>query len=100
MLNSGDVITLDLGAPAGREAGLRRPAVVVTAQRLLDTGPSVVNVVPLTTTIRDFGNLWRSRANPIGRSGGAPARSQGLGCWPRSGIDARFPARAAGDASA
>lgn len=54
MLTSGDVIDLDLGIPAGREAGFRHPAVVVTAQRILDAGPSVVQVVPTTSTIRSF----------------------------------------------
>ena len=56
MLNSGDVVTVHLGTPAGREAGFGRPAVVVTAQRILDAGPSVVQVVPLTTTVREFGS--------------------------------------------
>lgn len=56
MLNSGDVIDLDLGAPAGTEAGLRRPALVVTAQRILDAGPSVIQVVPLTSRVRGFGS--------------------------------------------
>lgn len=56
MLNSGDVVELDLGVPAGREAGFRHPAVVVTAQRILDASPSVIQVVPLTTTLRDFGS--------------------------------------------
>ncbi len=56
MLTSGDIVDLDLGVPSGREAGLRRPAVVVTAQRLLDADPSVIHVVPLTTTIRSFGS--------------------------------------------
>jgi mRNA interferase MazF len=54
MLSSGDVVELDLGAPEGHEAGFRHPAVVVTAQRVLDENPSVVHVVPLTTTIRQF----------------------------------------------
>ena len=54
MPNSGDVVDLDLGAPAGREAGFRHPAVVVTAQRILDASPSVIHVVPLTSTIRRF----------------------------------------------
>ena len=52
MLTPGDVVTLDLGTPIGSEAGLRRPAVVVTAQRVLRGGPSVVQVVPLTRTVR------------------------------------------------
>jgi mRNA interferase MazF len=51
---SGDVVDLDLGAPEGREAGFSHPAVVVTAQRILDATPSVVQVVPLTSTIRGF----------------------------------------------
>lgn len=54
MLTSGDVVPVDLGAPIGREAGFRHPAVVVTAQRLLDAAPSVVHVVPLTSTRRGF----------------------------------------------
>jgi len=54
MPTSGDVIDLELGAPEGREAGCRHPAVLVTAQRILDAEPSVVHVIPLTTTIRSF----------------------------------------------
>lgn len=54
MLTSGDVVDLDLGIPTGHEAGFRHPAVVVTAQEVLDQGPSVVQVVPLTSTIRKF----------------------------------------------
>lgn len=54
MLTSGDVVTVDLGAPAGREAGFQHPAVVVTAQRLLNAAPSVVHIVPLTSTRRGF----------------------------------------------
>ena len=54
MPTSGDVVEVDLGAPAGREAGFRHPAVLVTAQRILSASPSVVHVVPLTTTIRRF----------------------------------------------
>lgn len=54
MPTSGDVVDLDLGTPAGREAGYRHPAVVVTAQRILDTSPTVVQVVPLTSTIRPY----------------------------------------------
>lgn len=54
MLNSGDVVKVDLGSPAGREAGFRHPAIVVTAQRILEAGPAVVQVIPLTSTIRQF----------------------------------------------
>lgn len=54
MPTSGDVVDLELGVPEGREAGFRHPAVLVTAQRILDAGPSVIHVVPLTSTIRRF----------------------------------------------
>lgn len=54
MLTSGDVVAVDFGFPVGREAGYRHPAVVVTAQRLLDASPSVLQVVPLTSTVRGF----------------------------------------------
>lgn len=54
MLTSGDVIDLDLGVPEGREAGFRHPVVVVTAQRILDAEPTVIQVVPLTSTRRGF----------------------------------------------
>lgn len=56
MLTSGDVVDLDLGTPRGREAGLRRPVVVVTAQEIIDGLANVVQVVPLTSTIRAFGS--------------------------------------------
>ena len=56
MLISGDVVDVDLGLPAGREAGLARPAVVVTAQEILKREPNVIQVVPLTSTVRDFGS--------------------------------------------
>lgn len=55
MLTPGDVVDLDLGMPSGNEAGLRRPAVVVTAARILRGGPNVVQVVPLTRSLRQSG---------------------------------------------
>ena len=54
MPTSGDIVDLDFGAPEGREAGFVRPAIVVTAQRILDANPTVVHVVPLTSTVRRF----------------------------------------------
>ncbi len=54
MPTSGDVVDLQLGAPEGKGAGFRHPAIVVTAQRILDADPSVVQVVPLTSAIRSF----------------------------------------------
>ena len=64
MLTSGDVIDLDLGMPAGRGAGFRHPAVVVTAQRVLDSEPSVVQVVPVTSTLRGFESEVELEADP------------------------------------
>ena len=55
MLTPGDIVTLDLGVPTGSEAGLQRPAIVVTARRILRGGPNVVQVVPLTRTLRTSG---------------------------------------------
>lgn len=55
MLTPGDVVDLDFGIPAGSEAGLIRPAVVVTAERVLAGDPNVVQVVPLTSTLRASG---------------------------------------------
>ena len=54
-LTPGDVVELDLGVPAGSEAGLVRPAVVITAGAILRGGPNVVQVVPLTRTIGSSG---------------------------------------------
>ncbi|MBW3640128.1 MAG: type II toxin-antitoxin system PemK/MazF family toxin [Actinobacteria bacterium] len=56
MLTSGDVVTVVLGPLDAPRGGLPAPAVVVTAQRLLDASPSVVHVVPLTSTRRGFGS--------------------------------------------
>lgn len=44
----------DLGLPEGQPAGFVHPVVVVSAQRVLDAEPSVIHVVPLTTTLRRF----------------------------------------------
>lgn len=48
------MIQLDLGVPEGREAGFRHPAIVVTAQRILDAHPNVIQLVPLTSKVRGF----------------------------------------------
>jgi mRNA interferase MazF len=72
MLSSGDVVELDLGLPVGTEAGFTHPAIVVTAQRILDAGPTVVQVVPLTTTIRAFRSEVSIEPDP---SNGLTARS-------------------------
>lgn len=56
MLTPGDVVELDLGTPTGSEAGSRRPAILVTAGQILRGSPNVVQVVPLTRTIRKSGS--------------------------------------------
>lgn len=74
MQHSGDVVDFDLGLPEGREAGFRHPAIVVTAQRILDAGPTVVHVVPLTTTVRAFNSeviVEPDGANGLGQSSAA-----------------------------
>jgi mRNA interferase MazF len=63
MLTSGDVVDLDLGVPAGREAGFRHPVIVVTAQEILDESASVIQVVPVTSTVREFGSEVRVTAD-------------------------------------
>ncbi len=62
MLTSGDVVDLELGSQRGREAGLRRPVVVVTAQEILDESANVVQVVPLTSIVRPFGSVVQIQA--------------------------------------
>lgn len=54
MQTSGDIVQVDLGVPQGSEAGLRRPAVVVTAQRVLGQRPRVIQVVPLSSRLRGY----------------------------------------------
>jgi mRNA interferase MazF len=48
----GDVWLVDFGEPVGREQAGRRPAVVVSADRLNESRAGVVIVVPCTTTFR------------------------------------------------
>ena len=64
MLTSGDVVMIDLGTPTGREAGFRHPAVIVTAQRVIDAGAAVVQVVPLTSRVRGFASEVEVDAEP------------------------------------
>lgn len=74
MLTSGDIVDVDLGLPSGREAGLRHPAVVVTAQRILDASPTVVHVVPVTSAKRDLASevtIGSERATGLDRPSSA-----------------------------
>jgi mRNA interferase MazF len=52
MLTSGDVVDVDLGIPEGNEAGFLHPAIVVTARMVLNRNPSIIHIVPLTSTVR------------------------------------------------
>ena len=53
-MNFGDVVIVDFGVPVGSEAGFLRPGVIVTADAFLRFRPTVVFVVPLTSTRRGF----------------------------------------------
>lgn len=64
MLTPGDVVRIGLGVPTGSEAGLSRPAVVVTAGLLLTQGPRVVHAVPLTTALRGYESEVYVAADP------------------------------------
>lgn len=48
-MRAGDVVEVDFGIPAGSEPGFVRPAVVVTADLILDANPRTVHVVPVTS---------------------------------------------------
>jgi mRNA interferase MazF len=48
----GEIWLVDFGEPVGREQAGRRPAVVVSADRLNESPAGVVIVVPCTTTHR------------------------------------------------
>ncbi|MGH3414803.1 MAG: type II toxin-antitoxin system PemK/MazF family toxin [Marmoricola sp.] len=54
MPTSGDIVRLDFGLPQGSEAGFARPALVITGARVLKRHPTVVQVVPLTSTLRGY----------------------------------------------
>ncbi len=48
---AGDLIRVDFGIPAGSEAGFVRPAIVVTADAVLEFVPRTFHVVPLTSNV-------------------------------------------------
>lgn len=49
IVRSGDVVGVDFGIPQGSEPGFVRPAVIVTAERILEHRPRTVHVVPITS---------------------------------------------------
>jgi mRNA interferase MazF len=50
----GEVWTVDFGEPVGHEQAYRRPAIVVSSDRLNQSRAGLVVVVPLTRTRRDL----------------------------------------------
>jgi mRNA interferase MazF len=48
-VRAGDLVRIDFGLPIGSEPGFERPAVVVTADAVLDGHPRMLHVVPITT---------------------------------------------------
>lgn len=53
-MHSGDVLRCDFGTPASGEPGFIRPAVVVTAEQVLEFRQQAIAVVPCTTTARGW----------------------------------------------
>jgi mRNA interferase MazF len=49
-VRAGDLVRIDFGLPIGSEPGFEHPAVVVTADAVLDGHPRTLHVVPITTT--------------------------------------------------
>lgn len=48
-MQAGDVVEVDFGEPAGSEPGFLRPAIVVTADLILEGRPRTIHVVPITS---------------------------------------------------
>lgn len=78
MLTSGDVMNADLGVPIGGEAGFPHPVIVVSAQAVLDQSPSVVQVVPLASTLRNVATELRIDPNGSGLRTASSAQCQHL----------------------
>ena len=53
-MRSGDVYQVDFGSPLGSEAGFVRPAVVITDDDILESISETFQVVPFTSTARDW----------------------------------------------
>ncbi len=50
-MRAGDVVQVDFGVPVGSEPGFTRPAVVVTADTVLEGAPRTIHVVPITGNV-------------------------------------------------
>ncbi len=62
----GEIWLTDFGTPIGHEQGYRRPAVVVSADRLNASRAGLVIVVPMTTTRRELPTHVEIEAGPSG----------------------------------
>ncbi len=51
-MRAGDVVGVDFGVPAGSDPGFVRPAIVVTADLVLQGRPRTIHVVPVTSNTR------------------------------------------------
>jgi mRNA interferase MazF len=50
-MRAGDIVIIDFGTPQGSEPGFVRPAVVVTADAVLEFHPRTIHVVPITSNV-------------------------------------------------
>lgn len=62
----GEVWTVDFGTPIGHEQGFRRPAVVVSADRMNGSRAGLVIVVPVTRTRRGLPSHVELEPGPTG----------------------------------
>jgi mRNA-degrading endonuclease toxin of MazEF toxin-antitoxin module len=53
-MRSGDILVIDFGFPVGSAPALVRPAVIITAQPTLDFFDQTFQVVPITSTQRNW----------------------------------------------
>jgi len=73
-MRAGDVVEVDFGTPTGSEPGFMRPAVIVTADLVLQSGPRTIRVVPIT------GNTSRSLPTEIVVSASGLAQPSAAQC--------------------
>jgi mRNA interferase MazF len=48
-MRPGEIVWVDFGIPAGSEPGFVRPAILITAELVLQANPRTVHVVPITS---------------------------------------------------
>jgi mRNA interferase MazF len=73
-VRSGDVLTVDFGVPIGSTPALIRPAIVVSADRMLAVYTHTLHVVPVTT------NVTNARSTELAVSGDAVDRPSVAQC--------------------